>query len=219
MVSKRLAHAGSAVAALYNCWLCSHGFKMHSYQLDHLALTKEFIFQTCFLFNRALCKGTLVFILFYARLHLLPTALWLYVETLLKRGTVVWYYLFSFVFFSRLLLNWLWWLSSLENKVQFSRNSNLENQTIEISVFTTSISCTYNVHTFMFCISFYSTLRPLGRNICLPYRKLDESFFMVCFLPCADVLHANHTSVKKNSLHSHENWPRLPEAAIYHCCL
>lgn len=161
-----------------------------------------------------------LYCLFYARLHLLPTALWLYVETLLKRGTVVWYYLFSFVFFSRLLLNWLWWLSSLENKVQFSRNSNLENQTIETSVFTTSISCTYNVHAFMFCISFYSTLRPLGRNICLPYRKLDESFFMVCFLPCADVLHANHTSVcQKNSLHSHENWPRLPEAAIYHCCL
>lgn len=63
IVSKRLAHAGSAVAALCNCWLCSHGFKMHSYQLDHLALTKEFIFQTCFLFNRVLCKGTLVFIL------------------------------------------------------------------------------------------------------------------------------------------------------------
>lgn len=63
IVSKRLACARSAAAALCNCWLCSHDFKMHSYQLDHLALTKEFIFQTCFLFSRVLCESTFVFIL------------------------------------------------------------------------------------------------------------------------------------------------------------
>lgn len=72
-----------------------------------------------------------LYCLFYPRLHLLPTASWLYVETLLKRGTVVWYYLFSFVFFSRLLFNWLWWLCLLESKVQYGRNSNLESQTMK----------------------------------------------------------------------------------------
>lgn len=130
IVSKRLACAGSAAAAPCNCWLCSHDFKMHSYQLDHLALTKEFIFQTCFLFSRVLRKSTLVFILLVlSKTSFVTNCFVIVCWDIIKRGTVVWYYLFSFVFFSRLVLNWLWWLSSLENKVQYGRNSNLESQT------------------------------------------------------------------------------------------
>lgn len=71
--------------------------------------------------------------LFYTRLHLLPTALWLYVDTLLKKeGDSGFCIIFSALCsFLDVLLNWLRWLSSLENKVQ----NNLESQTVETLVF------------------------------------------------------------------------------------
>lgn len=88
------------------------------------------------LFNRVsspfLCKGKLVFILLVlCRLpfvHLLPTALRLYVETLLKRRGCSFFIIFSALCsFLDVLFNRLRWLSSLEKQIQFSRNNDLES--------------------------------------------------------------------------------------------
>lgn len=111
-ISKRLLHASSQqlkeVIDLCNCLSCTsvatvpeciHTNLMIWHLLNNLL--------NLFLFNRVsspfLCKGTLVFTLLVLYKNLLPTALWLCVEMLVKRGggQCFLYYLFSFVFFSR----------------------------------------------------------------------------------------------------------------------